>query len=382
MKQTNLPKICFVVASYTTAECFLKDHIKEISRIADVYLVANLEGNNYNPIKGVKCVKDISIQRGISIFNDVNSVIRLWLYFKKEQFDIVHSVTPKAGLVTALAAKLVDIKHRIHIFTGQVWATRTGVMRSLLKSLDKMIATLDNHILVDGESQRQFLISEGVISDSKSMVLGAGSICGANLNLFTPKQGERERQRDIMKIPENKTVFCFMGRLNKEKGVYELFEAFNNIVVDKEDAFLLLFGNDEEGCINYISNYPNIKPGENFLYYGPTKTPNISLQAADVFCLPSYREGFGMSVVEASALEIPVICSDTYGLADTIADGETGLRCKVADVPTLEKAMIELYNDKNLRLQLGKNGRNRVLKLFRGETIVAEWVKYYQNLLK
>lgn len=370
-----------MVSFYGTAESFLKDHILALSEFADVYLVANLSSKSPELIKGLTAVKDIKINRGISIGADLEAVRALYVYFRKMKFDAVHSVTPKAGLVTALAARMAGIKHRIHIFTGQVWATRKGALRQLLKSLDKIIARLDNHILVDGESQRKFLISEGIVSEQKSRVLGAGSICGANSQRFAPIEGERERQRKAMNIPQDKVVFAFMGRLNREKGVYELLDAFNRLAESRKDAFLLLFGRDEEDCMSHLSEYPNLRSGENFLFYGPTTTPHLSLQAADVFCLPSYREGFGMSVVEASALGLPVICSDAYGLAETMIDDITGLRCKTADVDTLHEAMQVLYDHPDMRQQMGKSGRSRVLELFTGEKIVAEWVRYYKRLL-
>lgn len=373
-------KICFIVSSYGSAESFLKDHIKALSKNADIHIVANLGGKEATPLQGVAAVKDITINRGISIISDLKAVWKLASYLKKEKFDIVHSVTPKAGLVTSIAAKIAGIKHRIHIFTGQVWATRKGAMRTLLKSMDKLIASLDNHILVDGQSQRQFLISEGVISEKKSQVLGAGSISGANSERFTPVEGERQRQRALMNIPDNKVVYAFMGRLNRDKGLYELLAAFNDMVISKTNAFLLLFGIDEQNVISHLDEYKNIIPGDNFLYYGLTNTPQLSLQAADVFCLPSYREGFGLSVIEASSLKLPVICSDAYGLADTMVDNETGLRCKVADVDSLQSAMTKLYDEPSLRASLGEKGRERVLKLFKGETIVAEWVKFYNTL--
>lgn len=132
---------------------------------------------------GVRCV-DVPIERQISIRNDFEALLALWKIFKKESFDSVHSITPKAGLLTSIAAWLAGIKVRIHIYTGQVWATRKGMMRYLLKTMDKIIALFDNHILVDGESQRQFLIKEGVLKDSNSEVLAHGSICGVKLEKF------------------------------------------------------------------------------------------------------------------------------------------------------------------------------------------------------
>lgn len=374
-------KICFVVAVPGSAQSFLKDHIKALAKDYDVYLIANLENSTNFALEGLKGIHHVPIVRNISIAKDCKAVLDLAVYFRKMKFDAVHSVTPKAGLVTALAARLAGIRHRIHIFTGQVWATRTGVMRLLLKSIDRLIAMTNNHILVDGESQRQFLITESVVSDRKSKVLGAGSICGANTLRFTPDENIRMQQRSLMNISDDKVVFTFMGRLNHDKGIFELLSAFNEFVVMSPDAFLLIFGRDEENCISKINEYPNIHDGDNYLYFGPTSTPQLSLQAADVFCLPSYREGFGMSVIEASCLGLPVICSNAYGLADTMVDNETGLRCKVADVPTLVKAMKYLYDHPDERQRMGKNGRNRVLELFSGEKIVGAWCDFYKSIL-
>lgn len=375
-------RICFIVAIPGTARAFLVDHINALSKDYDVYLVANLRYNPDFNISGLKGIQHIPIMRGISILNDLNAVRLLTSYFRQMKFDAVHSVTPKAGLTTALAARLAGIKQRTHIFTGQVWATRSGANRKMLKSIDKLIVSLNNHILVDGEAQRRFLISEGVVTEKNSKVLGAGSICGVNTAKFTPSIEVREKQREKLEITPDRVVFCFMGRINHDKGVYELMQAFNNIVPTCSNAYLLMFGSDEEKYMSHINEFPNICEGINFQYPGSTPTPQLSLQAADVLCLPSYREGFGMSVIEASCLGLPIICSDAYGLGDTIVDNVTGLRCKVGDVKTLEDAMKYMYDHPEDRRIMGKNGRNRVLNLFSGEKIVEAWVNYYNSLLK
>lgn len=374
-------KICFVVAVKGTAEAFLADHIVALSRYYEVYLVANLLNDHDFTMPGLQGVKHVSIMRDISLINDVRAVIELAAYFRKMKFDAIHSVTPKAGFITALAGKIAGIKNRIHIFTGQVWATKSGLMRQLLMSLDKLIVTLNNYILVDGESQRQFLIKQGVVADNKSKVLGAGSICGANSERFAPIEGEKQRQRALWNISLDKVVYSFMGRQNKDKGIYELLQAFNELVEKRDNVYLILFGSDEENCMSKIGEYSNIIQNENFQFAGSITTPHVSLQVADVFCLPSYREGFGMSVVEASSLGLPVICSDAYGLADTMVDCVTGLRCKVADVESLRIAMEEMYDNPELRSFMGRNGRARVQKLFSGETIVKEWVEFYKSFL-
>lgn len=376
-----MKKVCFVVAESGTAEVFLKEHIMALSKEFEVYLVANIASNENLSTLCVNDLKNIKIYRKINIRADLKALCKLYLYMRKMRFDAVHSVTPKAGLLTAIASFVARVPHRIHIFTGQVWATRKGVMRCLLMLMDKLTAILDNHILVDGNSQRDFLIRNHIISRKKSLVLGAGSICGVNVEKFKPQAQIRQEERRKLKLSDRQVVFVFLGRLNRDKGVYELFCAFNQLASQFDNVFLLIAGYDEENCIAKLGNYAFIRENDNFKYVGLTRTPENFLQAGDVFCLPSYREGFGSSVVEASCLGLPVICSDAYGIMDAMVDGETGLRCKVGDAFSLCEAMKKLYEFSELRKKMGEAGRQRVLEQFDGAMITKKWVEYYHSFL-
>ena len=370
-------RICFVVAVPETAMAFLSDHIKHLSEEYDVYLVSGVYSASLEvlPLAGFQ---KIIIKRNISIIKDFGALIRLVSYFRKMRFDSVQSVTPKAGFLTSIAAWLAHIKIRIHIYTGQVWATSKGLRRKVLKLCDRIIAILDSHILVDGNGQKEFLINNKIVSNEKAVVLANGSICGVNLDRFYPDPKIRDSVRHELGITE-KVVFGFMGRLNKEKGIDELLTAFNLIVKDRPDAFLLLFGKDEENYSSKFRCFSNLTV-DNFLYFGPTKRPYEHLQAIDVFVLPTYREGFGSSAIEASALGIPVITTNVYGVADAVIDKVTGLKCKVGDVDSLASAMVELYVDKEKRLSLGLAGRSRVESDFSGKVVTNAWLHYYRGL--
>lgn len=378
----NKKRICFLVAIPLTARAFLKDHIEALSKEYEVYLVGNIQSDA--DVEGLALAgrHHVDIERGISLWRDMKTVWQTCRYFKRMKFDAVHSVTPKAGLVTALAAYYAGVPHRTHIFTGQVWANKKGFSRWLLKTLDKVIAKLNNHILVDGEGQRQFLIQQGVLSEHNSKVLGHGSICGVNLERFNPTKEMRETKRKELNVSEDTIVFSFMGRLNHDKGLYELLPAFNRLVAECPKAFLVLYGNDEENVASHFGEYNNLKEKENFLYYGLTREPQNMTQAADVFVLPTYREGFGSSVIEAAALGIPTICSDAYGVMDAMVDNVTGLRCQVGDEESLYHCMKQLYNDKSMRERMGKAGRERVLQDFDGRIITQKWVEFYHEMLK
>lgn len=376
-------RIAFVVAVPITARAFLMDHFAQLQKEYEVHLVLNFptaEDKKEFEALGLIC-HSAPIQRKITITGDLKALFALKKIFKKEKFDCVHSVTPKAGLLTSIAGKLAGVPHRVHIFTGQVWATRNGIMRSVLKVMDKIIVAFDTNILVDGEGQRQFLIKEGILKGKNSMVPAEGSIAGIKLDRYVISQEVRKREREGLGLAGDKVVYIFLGRLNHDKGISELYEAFNRLVVECPNSVLLFYGMDEEGYDAKAGAYPNIKKRENYFFPGLTKTPFYALQAGDVFVLPTWREGFGVSVLEAQALGLPVITSDAYGVVDASVEGVTGLRCGVNDPEGLYKAMKQYYEDAELRMAHGQAGRKRVEDHFSNDVVSKAWVEFYKEML-
>ena len=374
-------KICFIVSSPITAKAFLVNHIAVLSELYDVYLVVNFEAQNEDDFKStnLRQVKSIAIPREINIVKDIKALFKLKNYFKQMQFDAIHTVTPKAGLLGITAGRLAGIKVRIHIFTGQVWHTKKGIFKQILMFLDRFIVYNASFILVDGEAQRRFLMHNKIIKESNSQVLGKGSISGVDTSKFVPRKVIRAQIRQQLGYVDNDVVYMFLGRMNTDKGVVELAKAFNFLQKKYSNVKLLFVGGDEENLVPVVKEI--VEDNKSLLFYGVTPTPELLLQACDVFCLPSYREGFGTSIIEASLLEKPVICSDTYGLMETIIDDTTGLRHKVADVSSLLVQMEKLVENKELRKSLGSNGRNYVLDNFSSETISKEWLEFYKAVV-
>lgn len=375
-------KICFIVAIPGTALSFLYTHMANLSKYYEVHLLANFSSSEdqitFENI-GVIC-HSAPIERKIRLFADLKALFAVRKIFKSEKFSCVHSVTPKAGLLTAIAGWMVGIPHRLHIFTGQVWATKTGLIRFMLKSMDKLITKFDTDLLVDGEGQRRFLIEQNVLKDNNSKVLANGSIAGVELNKFIVSKDIRERERAKFCFKETDVVFIFLGRLNHDKGIGELFEAFNKLASHCNNAKLVLYGTDEEEYDKKISTFANIKRNINYYYPGRTSQPYESLQVGDVFVIPTWREGFGMSVIEAQGLGLPVITSDTYGVVDASVEGKTGLRCRVGDPLSLYESMLMYYNNPIMRINHGAAGRKRVEELFDNQVVSHAWVAYYRNL--
>lgn len=376
-------KIAFVVAIPMTARAFLMDHISFLQKEYEVHLVANFptedDKKEFEAV-GLIC-HSAPIQRAITIGGDLKGLFALRKLFKKEKFECVHSVTPKAGLLTALAGWIARVPNRVHIFTGQVWATRKGAMRMMLKGMDKIIATLNTRILVDGEGQRQYLIKKGVLKEKNSMVPAEGSIAGIKLDRYVISEEVRKEEREKLGLKAEDVVYIFLGRLNHDKGIGELYEAFNRLVAEKPNARLLFYGMDEEGYDETVVNYPNIKKGVNYFFPGLTKTPFKALQAGDVFVLPTWREGFGVSVLEAQALGLPVITSNAYGVVDASVEGVTALRCGVNDPKGLYNAMKRYYDDAEMRKAHGEAGRKRVVEHFSNEVVSKAWLDIYKEML-
>jgi glycosyltransferase involved in cell wall biosynthesis len=304
----------------------------------------------------------------------------LYKLFRKMQFDLVHSVTPKAGLLAMTAARIAGISSRIHVFTGQIWVTQRGVMRRLLKVMDRVIARSATLVLVDSHSQREFLLSEKIVTEADSLVLGDGSISGVNLERFRQDMAVRREARADLGIEERQVLILFLGRIKRDKGVLDLAQAFVDLQKKIPEVVLVLVGPDEDGLRAEIEEI--LSGRHQSLHMVPyTSYPEQILAAADIFCLPSYREGFGSVVIEAGACGVPTVGSRIYGVTDSVVDGETGLLFTAGDIAGLEEALERLAGNDVLCAQMGLAAKERAKTLFPQSRITGELLSLYDRLL-
>lgn len=373
-------KICFIASS--GIPIFHKTNIEKLSTKFDVYAVMKITNPSQFDGIQVKDAHSIAIERKISIIKDFKALWLLYRYLRQHKFDAFISQASKPSLLASIAGLMAGIPVRIRIFTGQLWANKQGFSRFFFKSIDKLTVALNTHILVDGNSQRNYLIDNGIIDEDVATVLANGSICGVDTGKFCPNPETRNRIRRSYGLTDQEIVFSFMGRINRDKGIYELLEAFNRLLNKYNHIKLVLIGNSEGITEKSMNSYSNIKIGDNLILYGFTKEPYNALQITDVFCLPSYREGFGMSAIEAASLQLPVICSDAYGLADSFVDGETGLKCKVKNVDSLYNAMESYIEHPDQISKFGLNGRKRVIEKFNKDLVSEAWLDYLKDKIK
>jgi len=375
------PRICIVAAAPMTLKAFMLGHLEALASIADVTVVANFapEDESFSWPHEMARVA-IPIARPIAPWPDLSALFALVGLLRRGRFDLVHSVTPKAGLLAMLAGALAGVPLRLHTFTGQVWATRAGFMRALLKNADRLTARFATQVLADSASQREFLIAQRIVAARKATVLAHGSICGVDIARFKPDAVARERVRRSLAIPADAVVFLYLGRINRDKGLLDLARAFADAGSSFPEAHLLLVGPDE-GKLGAALASAAASCSARLHRVDFTDRPQEYFAAADVFCLPSYREGFGSTIIEAAAAGVPAIGSRIYGITDAIVEGETGLLFTAGAVQQLAQSMRTLAGNPGLRVRMGRSARDRAARDFSSSVVTAALLEYYARLL-
>lgn len=375
-----MKKICFVATIPDVVHSFLKGHIQAAAEKWAVRIITNPDRAQLLNDMDAELMP-LAIERKASPWRDLCTLVRLVILFRRERFDLVHSIMPKTGLLAMLAARLAGVPNRIHTFTGQVWATKRGLKRGALKMFDRIIVTFATHVLVDSPSQRDFLIAEGVLPQGKGIVIGHGSICGVDADRFHPDAQVRIEVRRELDIGAEQTVVLFLGRLNRDKGMLDLAAAFAEISRQEPDVVLLLVGAEEDVPYARIQEICGTGRGQ-LRRVSFTPTPEKYMAASDIFCLPSYREGFGQVIIEAGASGVPAVATRIYGVTDAVSDSETGLLFPAGNVDALTQALLQLILDRDLRQHMGEAARKRALELFPSQKVTAEMLALYGKLLE
>ncbi len=331
-------------------------------------------------------IKKVDIPRSLKPWSDLLALIKLTLFFLTHRFDIVHSTTPKAGLLTALAAFLSGIPVRIHTFTGQRWVTLNGPERWISRAADKLIGALNTRCYADSRSQARFLVAEGLLSAGKIGVIGQGSLAGVDMTRFDPDRfssAEKRQLRQSLSIAASSKVLIFVGRISPDKGIVELVSAFGELQKMKYDVDLVLVGpQDQDRGGSGSLDLDDAGRSSRIHYVGYTECPESYLAISDIFCLPSYREGFGTVVIEAAAMAIPTVGTMINGLIDAIVDGETGILIPPRDERALLWALKRLLDHPEELSRMGKSARRRCLRHFDARQVNERLAEEYLTVLK
>jgi glycosyltransferase involved in cell wall biosynthesis len=328
----------------------------------------------------------LQIPRRLAPWRDLIALYRLYRLFRQGRFMIVHSTTPKAGLLTALAGWFACVPIRLHTFTGQPWIGLRGPLRWLARASDRVIGWLNTRCYADSESQRQLLITEGILNERSISTIGSGSLAGVDLKRFNRERLGVETGKCIrseLGIADQTVVLLFIGRVAREKGVYELLEAVVRLRNSGSDVVLLLVGpmDDERGGSGTVAR-ADLEGRAGVYYLGYRDDPERYFAAADILCLPSYREGFGTVVIEAAAMGVPTVGTRITGLVDAVVDGETGILVEPRNTDALMLGLQRLLEDSGLRERMGELARQRAHARYSADIVNAAVVEEYTRLLQ
>lgn len=361
----------------------LKGQLKFLSKEFEVIGLSS-SGTDLDEVKDREGVKTIAVemQRGMSPFKDIVSLVKLYLVFKKEKPQIVHSITPKAGLLCMLAAKFAGVPIRMHMFTGLLFPTMKGFSQKFFIKMDQLLCWAATNIYPEGNGVKQDLINYNITSKPLK-VLANGNVNGIDLDFFSPKQISEDQKyqlRNELNFDPQDFVFVFVGRLVGDKGINELVDAFKSF--DNSNVKLLLVGPLElkqdpikEATIKEITNNKNI------ISVGSKSDVRPYLAISDVLVFPSYREGFPNVVLQAGAMELPCIVTNISGCNEIIEEGKNGIIIPPKNKLAIANAMNFVIENKDKKEFFRKNARSMIESRYNQKLVWNAILKEYNSLI-
>lgn len=380
----NKPKLIRITTVPISLRILLKGQLRYMSQFYDVIGVSSpgKEVDEVREVEGIR-VEEIEMTRKITPFKDLVSLWKLYRFFKKEKPDIVHSITPKAGLLTMLAGKMAGVPIRMHTFTGLIFPSKQGLLQKLLIKMDQLLCWAATNIYPEGKGVKDDLITYKITSKPLK-VLANGNVNGIDLEYFSKKNISIDQQNQLkqdLQIAENDFVFVFVGRLVGDKGINELVTAFNRL--DNPRVKLLLVGPLESELdplhpqtLALIQQHPNI------LSVGFQKDVRPYFAISHALAFPSYREGFPNVVMQAGAMELPCIVSNINGCNEIVVEGENGLIVPTKDEEALYQAMCRLINEEGLYNKMKSKARNMITSRYEQKVVWKALLEEYRKLLK
>lgn len=380
-------RICIVTTLWSSINNWIKPFLSEYHKNGiDVTIVCNMDEEYESNLKRQYPfihTHAISFPRGMNALGSLKSILALTIYFRKEKFDLVQYSTPNASFYSSVASWINRVPVRLYCQWGMVYVTKRGIARKITETIERITCRCSTMVQPDSMGNLNFCRANGLYSADKSCVIWNGSAKGIDLSQYdiSKKDEYATEIRKRYNIPYNHKIIGFVGRLGREKGCNELFAAFQTLKRTKPDITLLFVGPIEKedtiypDLLDYFRNEPSI-----------IKTDRVSdvpkhMAAMDVCVLPSYREGFGMSVVEASAMGIPVVATKYPGPSSAMENGVTGIEIEIGDSAAIVDAVTELLDSPSKCAQMGRNGRKFAEDRFEQKQFIHRLIQNRLNLL-
>ncbi len=327
----------------------------------------------------------IEMTRKITPIQDLKCLIKLFIFLKKNKPLIIHSHTPKAGIIAMLSSYLANIPIRMHTVAGLPLLEKKGIKRVVLNFVEKLTYRCSTNVYPNSYGLKNIILEKKFTKKNKLKIIGNGSSNGIDTSYFNPELFSKEEKQTLRrnhKIRNDDFVFIFVGRIVGDKGINELVEAFEKLSKDNSKVKLLLVG-------QYEDNLDPLKKQTKFIINNNEQIVSVGYQndvrsyfsIADSLVFPSYREGFPNVVMQAGAMGLCSIVSNINGCNEIIENNKNGIIIPVKDTKEIHNAMMKICYDKNLFMKLKLNSRSLIKKRYQRELIWTSILKEYNNLL-
>ena len=332
----------------------------------------------------------INMSRKITPFQDLKSLWEMWNFLRKEKPQIVHTHTPKAGIIGMLAARLAGVPHRLHTVAGLPLMEATGIKRKILNFVEKLTYSSATRVYPNSKGLYDFILQNNFTQSNKLKIIANGSSNGINTTFFSLAQVseiERVTLREKLNIQPDDFVFVFVGRIVSDKGINELIKAFSELQTAENNELtgikLLLVGGLESDLdpLN-PETLAEINQNKDIISAGFQQDVRPFFAISDALAFPSYREGFPNVVMQAGAMALPSIVSDNNGRNEIIVEGENGLIIPSKNVEKLKEKMLTLARDKNLYVKLKENSRRMIENRYEQSVVWNALLEEYEGLLQ
>ena len=337
-----MKKICIISTRSLSIKTFFLDNLFFLFQTGkfDITIICEFDSDLAKIVEGKIKYIPVNMKRGnVNLVQLIRFIHLFKKIFKREKFDLIQYVSSNASLYASIAGSLAHIKHRIFCEWGYTYLGYKGIKRFIYKTAEKITCKFSTITQPDSFSNLEFGIKEKLFDRKKGQVIWNGSASGVNLSRFDLNKKEKWKKeiREQFLIPDEAFVFGFVGRLMRDKGINELFSAFKKI--NNNNTYLLLVGpldEDKDLDASLTSWAFNEK---RIIRTGLVDNPEKFYSAMDFLVLPSYREGFGMVLLEAAALKVPSISTNILGPCDFIKDKENGFLCDAKSPTSLFEDM-------------------------------------------
>ena len=377
-KNNSIRKYAFITTVEASIKSFMLPYVKELKALGfEAHLICNYSDDFFESFSEEYLCHKIDLKRGFDLKSTLGTIVNLYKYFRSNEIEVVEYGTENAAFCAAIASKLAGVPIRIYDHWGARYVGLNGISRTVSKLIERTAAFFSTNIRQVSLENMELCVSDHIYKRDKVKVLGKGGTVGVDMTVFDLKYKESYKKfiREKYEIPQDTVLIGYVGRIQSDKGINELLEAFRNIQKTNSNVSLMLVGPIDE--VNPVREelFSWAQRNTQVCFTGRVSEVFKYMSAFDVLVHPTYREGFGMVLQEAAAMKIPIITTSIMGPREFIQDNITGALVPPCDENSLREKILELINDKKLALEYAEANYKYTKENFERSVMVKRIVR-------